>query len=173
MNFVRRNSPILFIGFIVAIVFVVITIIGQSQDPETTLVDAITSTFSVSQRETSTPTAPEYTAPSETEVQLIPPEEEETPPEVVYPVLEIFFGETGFSPRSVNARTGQTVRWFNTTENDITIKELIPKYPEFSTGVTIPPDDSYELLLYKPKTWTFEEQTSGYVGKLIILTGTL
>lgn len=176
MNFVKRNIPILIIGFFVGITFVVITVIGQGRDSETTLVDAITSTFSVSQRKTpplEEPT-PEYVPQNNTPVMFTPPEEtEKVAGEVIYPVLEVVFTETGFNPASSNARTGQTVRWVNKTEHNIIIKELIPKYPAFAVGITLSPEESFEQLLNKPKIWTYKELGSGHIGKLIILKGTL
>jgi len=186
MNFLRRNVPIVFIGFVVAIVFVAITIIGNARDPETTLVDAITATFNVSQREVEeTPEevvdTPETEQPAETtpEEPFIPPstitgvrEEEEI--EVVYPTLEVVFTtDVGFNPRTTSARTGQTVRWVNKSGREITIKELIPKYPEFAQGIILAPEESYELLLNKSKTWTYKEILSGHSGKLNILVGTI
>ena len=176
MNFVRRNVPILIIGFIVGIVFVAITIIGQSRDSETTLVEAITSTFSVSQRETSIlegPT-PEYVSPNTNVAIIAPPEETgKTPTEVIYPLLEIEFTETGFNPAQSNVRTGQTIRWVNKTDHNIIIKELIPKYPAFALGITLSPEESFEQLLNVAKIWTYRELGSGLTGKLIILEGTL
>jgi hypothetical protein len=176
MNTLKKNIPVLIIGVIVAIVFVVITVIGQSRDSETTLVDAITSTFNVTQKETPTSDEPipEYVAQNMPSATDAPPEDlKKTDVSSTYPVLEIEFTETGFKPNSSNARTGQIVRWVNKTEREIQIKELIPKYPAFAVGLKIQPGESFEQLLNVQKIWTYEELGSGLIGKLIIFKGTL
>lgn len=176
MKIAKRNSPILIIGLLIGIIFIVIIILGRDNKSGVSLTENFKSAFNVSQREIPEPTPAPETYPQDTASELVMEEPEELPPpppQINYPILEIAFTEEGFDPISSNARTGQTVRWTNTTEETITIKELITKYEEFADGVTLNPSETFELLLDKYKIWTFKEMESGAIGKLTILEGTL
>lgn len=171
MNFAKRNQPIFIIGLLTAIAFGVIIFVGQSADSGVSLKETIQNTFSVEER--APPSLPESNFQIDPEQESSNITQEQAPkserPKANRPTIEIVFTEEeGFSPSSVQTGKGQVVRWINNSEREITIKELIKKHEEFSSGITIEPGGSYELTLYGRQLWTFKELESGKVGRMLI-----
>lgn len=172
MSFIKRNKPIFVIGLIAAIAFIVIIIMGQSNESGISLTQVIQSRFNVEERPLSLPNPPDELV-SQTqeaipeELPLLPPPPES--PKVTLDVKEITFTEEGFEPSSTQAVQGQIVRWINNTDKPIIIRELISKHEEFKIGVTILALETAEFELKGSGFWTFKETGSGHIGKILII----
>lgn len=85
-------------------------------------------------------------------------------------ILEIQYTDTGWSPNGTKGYRGQTVRWTNTTDKEITLKQLDPKFPELSGGVKIAPQKTFEFVLYKDNLWRYKEEKTQHYGFINIIT---
>lgn len=170
MKIIRRNMPVLIIGGITALLFLIIIAISQKKSSTApTLTE-------VEDAKPKTEETPVITFPLKIEEATTTPEPEELPPApeikpLDLPVLEITYTlEGGFLPRGPTAFMGQKVRWTNKSNQDITIAQYIHKFPEFEEGLTIKPGESFEFLLTDSKLWTYREKNTGAYGSIFIKT---
>lgn len=85
-----------------------------------------------------------------------------------YGVVNVIFTETGFNPGKNYVQTGQLMRWTNKAKTAMVLMDLYDKYPELKDTVTIEPDKSFDLRLYKKGYWMFKEKTTGKIGTVAV-----
>ncbi len=163
-QFLKRNMSLLVLAAMLALAFVILIGISQNKQNETKLADAPpeSANFEITGDEKQ-PTQNIDQEPLDLEA---PVEKEEAP--APKPVVQVTFTDEGFVPEVQQAALGQTVRWTNATDQEITLVQVIDKFDEFEEGLTIAPGESFELELYNAKLWTYEEINSGIRTRMII-----
>lgn len=186
-SFIKRNMPIFVIGFIVLFGFIIIIILSQTstnkelksniptlikiqKEPESKLKDS--NSTENTDKDNRQPPPPEVTG------ELTPKQKERketlleqatlSKEEVIknYGAVDINFTQEGFEPKSTTLYKWQTVRFINTTDKPIAIKQTSPRYDEFVNEVFIGAGDTLEFEISKERLWTFMEVTSKSHGSI-------
>lgn len=170
MDFVNKHRRIFFLGTVLAVIFLVITVLSaRNGGTEITLTQFITrdrneeGAANTSNVFTQIPTTPTGTAP------VVTPPQPSTPP--TYPDIQIqFLVGVGFTPSSKNVRVGQKVIWQNGTDTDIQIAELFPKTSALANGVTVAPGQTTEITLTAAQKglFTYRELISQTTARLFV-----
>lgn len=92
------------------------------------------------------------------------------------PEITINFTDKGFDQNDITAEYGQTVKWINKTNQNITLVQTVKKFDELKDGVTIAPSESFSLQLNGERLWVYKaelatsskEQNSTLYGQIFI-----
>lgn len=87
-----------------------------------------------------------------------------------YGTLKIDFTDNGFTPRNTQVYAGQKVVWTNTTDNDITFVQLMPKFDSLSKPFVIAAGDAFEFRIpYREEgLYTYKQEGSDTRASIMI-----
>jgi hypothetical protein len=71
-------------------------------------------------------------------------------------------------PNNLKLTLGQRVKFVNTTEKDMVIRQLIRKYSFFHLPKKLKPQEEFEFILTEPDLWTFKEDSVRHYGSIFI-----
>ena len=83
-------------------------------------------------------------------------------------VVIIDYTTEGFVPNNLKLKLGQMVKFVNTTDKSISIRQLIFKYRDFGAVKDLAPKEEYEFALTEPDLWTFKEDSVRHYGSIFV-----
>lgn len=83
-------------------------------------------------------------------------------------VVDIQYTTQGFVPNNLRLKSGQRVRFVNTTDQDMNLLQLIVKYTHITNPMVISANSSYEIVLTEPELWTFKEESVRHYGSIFV-----
>lgn len=161
-NFIERNKPIFTIGIATLVLFVGIIVYYRLKPHAETKLNKLgnESTFNVVEEEKPNMQDSDLVSETQPAVSI-----EQSLDEKVG-ILDIEFKATGWTPKIARAIQGQAVRWINSTDKTIYLKQKTPTYPELTEPVQIEPGQAFSYRLNEYGTWNYEEDFSKYFASI-------
>jgi hypothetical protein len=181
-QFFGRNKSVFFIGLITLSIFILIIVISIQRSAssnknkpgmvpvEKNAQDVYEETYHKTQEQPTPEDLSQDTSQSTASENVYPyTRADEAAFDKKYGIMEIKYTQKGWIPRDVNSVLGQLVRWTNSTDKPIYLKQKMPTYDELKEPVLIEPGKTFEFRLYQNRLWTYEEKDSKDFGSIYVL----
>ena len=166
-NFLDRNKPILVVGGLTLVIFLVITFVSSKRETKGPTLNEVREdkTFIV---EPEKDIEVDDSIDSFEELDAYVEENAEEIYDSALGITLIEFTANGFEPKNARGVQGQILRFVNKTKDTIYLKQRLKGYTELATPVEIEAGKAYEMRLTKDILWGYEETTSGAVGSIYV-----
>jgi hypothetical protein len=178
-DFLKRNSPVFFVGFLTFLVFVILIVLRQTKATTTPGLIKVEEkqTEDLGYIKTEEEFGQDPYAQKEAEINELQEQKQSTEEkkneiplsERNYVPKIINYTDKGWNPKQTVIHLYQPVIWVNNTNKDIVLEQLTKIYSGLENPIVLKPTKAFKLRFMKTGIFTYQESNSKDFGSIYTL----